>query len=147
MSQVSVRDVLFDFAAPTEVSPKNRIIGFIALQRLGRIAIVFFPLVIATAALAGARLDDSRFPIGIIMVWLLAASDLVINSVVDAERDKRKWPLSPLASTDLKIRGSTLFYYTGWNIVRDSTCSVQLAQYSNSAFDFNTWIYLCAVYA
>jgi 4-hydroxybenzoate polyprenyltransferase len=32
------------------------------------------------------------------VVWLLVASDHVVNDVVDAERDKRKWPLRPLAS-------------------------------------------------
>jgi hypothetical protein len=58
VSQVSVADILFDFAAPTEVSLRNRIIGFIALQRLAIIAIIPLPIVIDTAALAGVRLDD-----------------------------------------------------------------------------------------
>ena len=98
MSQVSVGDILFGFAAPTEVSLRNRIIGFIALQRLAAIVVRSLPLVIATAALAGMRLDDPRFPFGIIMVWLLVASNSVVNGVVDSERDKLKWPLRPLAT-------------------------------------------------
>jgi len=32
------------------------------------------------------------------MAWLVVASTLVVNGVVDAERDKQKWPLRPLAS-------------------------------------------------
>ncbi|MGB8310892.1 MAG: hypothetical protein WCE81_03385 [Halobacteriota archaeon] len=75
---------------PTEVSLRNRIIGFIELQRPALNVIYSFPLVISTAALAGARLDDPRLPIGIIMVYLLMAANLVINDLVDAERDKRK---------------------------------------------------------
>jgi len=103
VSQVSIGDVLFDFAAPTEVSLRNRIIGFIALQRLAIIAIIPLPIVIATAALACVRLDDPRFPLGIIMVWLLVASNHVVNSVADAERDKRKWPLATIGNgVDLK---------------------------------------------
>jgi len=45
VSQVSVGNVLFDFAASTEASLRNRIIAFIALQRLAVIVIAFFPLV------------------------------------------------------------------------------------------------------
>jgi len=58
MSQVSVREVLFGHAAPAEPTLKNRIIGFIELQRPAIIVLPFFPLVFSTAALAGARLDD-----------------------------------------------------------------------------------------
>jgi 4-hydroxybenzoate polyprenyltransferase len=90
--------VLFCYASPTEVSLKNKIIALIALQRLAIIVIMFFPLVLAAAALAGVRLDDPRLAFGLIIVWLLVASDHVINDVVDAERDKMKWPLRPLAS-------------------------------------------------
>ena len=43
------------------------------------------------------------------MVWLLVASDLIINSVVDAERDKRKWPLRPLASGLISKSEGTLY--------------------------------------
>ena len=49
MSQVSVRDVLFDWAAPTEVSLRNKIIALISLQRLAVIVTVFFPLVMAAS--------------------------------------------------------------------------------------------------
>jgi len=98
VSQVSIGDVLFGWAAPTEVSLKNRIIALIALQRPATIVLGFFPLAMAAAALAGARFDDPRFPFGLIMVWLLVSSDHVINDVFDAERDKRKWPLRPLAT-------------------------------------------------
>ena len=109
MSQVSVGDVLFGWTAPTKVSLRNRIIGFIVLQRLAVIVIGFFPLTMAAAALAGARLDDPRFPFGLIMVWLLVASTHVINGVVDAERDKQKWPLRPLASGLILKSEGTLY--------------------------------------
>ena len=98
VSQVSIGDILFDLATPTEVSLRNRIIGFIALQRLAIIAVRSLPLVIATAALAGMRLDDPRVPFGLIAMWLLTASSNVVNSVVEAERDNLKWPLRPLAT-------------------------------------------------
>ena len=51
MSQVSVGEVLFGWGAPAEVSLKNRIIGFISMQRPAITVIYSFPLVISTAAL------------------------------------------------------------------------------------------------
>ena len=52
VSQVSVGEVLFGHAAPAEPTLKNRIIGFIELQRPAIIVLPFFPLVFSTAALA-----------------------------------------------------------------------------------------------
>ena len=148
MSQVSIGDVLFGWAAPTEVSLKNRIIALIALQRPATIVLGFFPLAMAQRLCAGARLDDPRFPFGLIMVWLLVSSDHVINDVFDAERDKRKWPAAAIGNgVHLKIRGGTLFYYTGRNSVHHSTCGLQLAQCSNNAFGCCTCIYLWTLYA
>jgi 4-hydroxybenzoate polyprenyltransferase len=103
--------VLFGWGAPTEVSLRNRIIGFIELQRPAIIVFYSFPLVISTAALAGARLDDPRWPIGLVMLWLLMAANLVINDVVDAERDKRKWALRPLATGLISKTEATLYVF------------------------------------
>ena len=111
MSQVSVGEVLFGWGAPTEVSLKNRIIGFISMQRPAITVIYSFPLVISTAALAGARLDDPRFPIGLVMVYLLMAANLVINDFVDAERDNRKWSLRPLATGLISKTEATLYIF------------------------------------
>jgi 4-hydroxybenzoate polyprenyltransferase len=91
---------------------KNRIIRFIELQRPVINVIGFFPLVMAAAALAGGRLDDPRFPFGLIMVYLLVASNLVVNDRVDAERDKRKWPLRPLATGLISNTEATLYIFT-----------------------------------
>ena len=45
------------------------------------------------------------------MVWLLVASNHVVNSVVDAERDKRKWPLRPLATGLISKTEATLYIF------------------------------------
>ncbi len=75
------------------------------------IAIRSLPLVVATAALAGMRLSDPRVPFGLIAMWLLTASSNVVNSVVDAERDKLKWPLRPLATGLISKTEATLYIF------------------------------------
>ncbi len=94
-SQVSVADVLFNQAVPTEHSFRNTIIGLISLQRIA-ILIMILPIVIAPMALAGGRFDDPRFPFLLIMWWFVWAASNVLNDISDAERDKRKWPQRPL---------------------------------------------------
>ncbi len=111
MSQVSVREVLLGWGAPNEVSPRNRIIGFIELQRPLINVIGFFPLVIAAAALAGGRLDDPRSPFGLVMVYFLVASSLIVNDLCDSERDKLKWPLRPLATGLISKTEATLYMF------------------------------------
>ncbi len=111
MPQVSVGDILFGFAAPTEVSLRNRIIGFIVLQRLAAIGSKVLPTCNCYSGFVGMRLDDPRFPFAIITVWLLTASNSVVNSVVDAERDKLKWPLRPLATGLISKTEATLYIF------------------------------------
>jgi geranylgeranylglycerol-phosphate geranylgeranyltransferase len=105
---------------------RNKIIGFIALQRLAGIVVLPLPLVIATAALAGMRLDDPRFPVGIITVWLLVASNSVVNGVVDAERDKLKWPLRPLTTGLISKTEATLYSF----ILAGSAFAILLAVFN-----------------
>ncbi|HXY87030.1 MAG TPA: UbiA family prenyltransferase [Candidatus Acidoferrales bacterium] len=111
MSQVSIGEVLFGHAAPAEPTLKNRIIGFVELQRPAIIVLPFFPLVFSTAALAGARLDDPRWPIGLVMVYLLTAANLIINDLGDAERDQQKWPQRPLATGLISKNEATLYVF------------------------------------
>jgi len=107
-AQVSAADVLFYRNAPTERSFRNRIIGLIALPGAG-IDIVSLPLAIGTAALAGARFDDLRLLPLLVIVFLAAGVANMVNDIVDAERDKAKWPLRPLA-TGLLSRSEAVLY-------------------------------------
>ena len=90
-------DVLFGYAAPKEASLKNRIIGLIALQRVG-VVVMGLPLALGPAALAGGRVNDPRLPFGLVAVWLLVAAMHTMNDIVDLERDTKKFPMRPLPS-------------------------------------------------
>jgi len=96
-AKLSAADVLFLRNAPTERSFRNRIIGLIALPGVG-IDIAVLPLALGVAALAGARFTDPRLLSLLVIVFLANEVVCVVNDIVDAERDKTKWPLRPLAS-------------------------------------------------
>ena len=96
-AKVSVSDVLICRTAPTERSFRNKIVGFIALPGIG-IDIAALPLVIGIAALAGAKFDDLRLLQLLVLVFLAAGVANITNDIIDAERDKTKWPQKPLAT-------------------------------------------------
>ena len=96
-AQVSAADVLFSRNAPTEHSFRNKIVGLIALPGVG-IDIAVLPLAIGTAALAGVKFDDLRLLPLLVVTFLATSVVCVTNDIIDAERDKTKWPLKPLAS-------------------------------------------------
>ena len=114
-AQVSAADVLFYRNAPTEPSFRNRIIGLIALPGIG-IDITVLPLAIGTAALAGARFDDLRLLPLLVTVFLAAGVANMVNDIVDAERDKAKWPLRPLA-TGLLSRSEAVLFTAIWVVI------------------------------
>jgi 4-hydroxybenzoate polyprenyltransferase len=106
-TRVSVADVLSGIAAPPKRSSRNRIVGFITLQRVGLcVAVLPFPL--GVAALAGAKFNLELLPL-IIVAFLGGTAASMTNDIVDMERDKRKWPLKPLA-TGLVSRSEAVFY-------------------------------------
>jgi len=107
-AQVSATDVLILRTAPTERSFRNRIIGFIALLGIV-ICLTYLPYALGTAALAGARFDDLRLLPLLVVVFLAGAVTNMTNDVIDAERDKTKWPLKPLA-TGLISKSEAVFY-------------------------------------
>ena len=93
----SVADVLFGQAAPTEVSFRNKVIGFISLQHVAP-TILFLPITLGTMALAGIQFGDPRLLLVIIIALLGSFAVNVINDIVDMDRDKWKWPQRPLSS-------------------------------------------------
>ena len=105
---MSVADVLFGQATPTEPSLRNKIIAFITLQRVA-VNIIFLPVILGAFALAGGRFDDPRLPFALIVAWLISATGNIINDIVDAERDKRKWPLRPLPNRLIPRSAATLY--------------------------------------
>jgi len=107
-AKLSASDVLICRTAPTERSFRNKIIGFIALPGLG-IAIAVLPLVIGIAALAGARLDDLRLLQLLVLTFIAAGVANITNDIIDAERDKTKWPHKPLA-TGLISKSEAVLY-------------------------------------
>jgi geranylgeranylglycerol-phosphate geranylgeranyltransferase len=105
---VSASDVLICRMAPAERSFRNRIIGLIALPGLGT-DIAVLPAVIGLAALSGASYTDPRLLLLIVVVYLAGCVTNITNDIVDAERDKEKWPLRPLA-TGLLSRSEAVLY-------------------------------------
>ena len=114
-AQVSAADVLFYRNAPIERSFRNRIIGLIALPGVGT-DIVVLPLAIGTAALAGARFNDLRLLPLLVIVFLALGVANMVNDIVDAERDKTKWPLRPLA-TGLLSRSEAVLFTAIWVVI------------------------------
>jgi 4-hydroxybenzoate polyprenyltransferase len=104
----SVEQILWDHAAPTERTFRNKIIGLVALLRIMETSIGFL-FVIAAAALAGESFRDSRFPFLLIAAWFILAASMIVNDIADAERDKQRWPLRPLANGLLSKSEATLY--------------------------------------
>ncbi len=96
-AKVSAPDVLICRMAPIERSFQNRIIGLIALLGVGT-GIGVLPGVIGVTALAGASFTDLRLIPLVLIMFLAAGVANMINDIIDAQRDKTKWPLRPLAA-------------------------------------------------
>jgi len=104
---ISLRDILFGFASPKEMTLKNRILGFIELQRPAVIA-MGTPFALAGAVLAERQVSITwqqiisqkltPYVLGLISVWLLIGAMHVINSTIDVERDKTKFPMRSLVT-------------------------------------------------
>ena len=107
-AKVSGSDVFFGIAAPLEHSFRNKIVGLISLLAPG-IAIAILPLVIGIAALEGVKFNDLRLLQLLVIMFLVAGVGNMTNDIVDAERDKKKYPLRPLA-TGLISKSQAILY-------------------------------------
>jgi 4-hydroxybenzoate polyprenyltransferase len=107
-AQVSASDVFFGIAAPSGHSFRNKIVGLIALFGIG-FGIAILPLVIGIAALAGASFTDPRLLLLLVVMFLVVGVGNMTNDIIDAERDKTKYPLRPLA-TGLLSRSEAVLY-------------------------------------
>jgi 4-hydroxybenzoate polyprenyltransferase len=107
-AHVSASDVLICRTAPTQRSFRNKTIGLIALLGIG-IDIAILPPALGVAALAGASFTDPRLLPLLVVVFLAGAVGNMTNDIIDAERDKTKWPLRPLA-TGLLSRSEAVLY-------------------------------------
>ena len=105
---VSASEVLNGHAAPAEPSLRNKLIGFITLQRVA-VNVIFFLNVIGLIALAGGQFNGVLLFFMFLVVYLISAAGNILNDIVDYERDKRKWPLRPLA-TGLISRSAAALY-------------------------------------
>ncbi len=104
----SVSDVLLGIAAPLEHTFRNRILGLVSLMRLG-FGITLLPMVLGVAALAGIPVTDSVL-LPVCVVAILAGGVVTgTNDIIDAQRDKEKWPKKPLASGLISKSGAVLF--------------------------------------
>jgi len=83
--------------APTEVSFRNKVIGFISLQHAAP-TILFLPVILGTMALAGVQFSDAQLLLVIIIALLGSYAVNIMNDIVDKDRDKWKWTLRPLSS-------------------------------------------------
>jgi len=107
-TKVSASDVLMLKMAPAERSFRNKIVGLIALTGLG-LDVLVLPFVIGTAALSGASFNDLRLLPLLFVVIIAAGVANITNDIIDAERDKTKWPLKPL-STGLISKSEAVIY-------------------------------------
>ena len=107
-AKVKASDVFFGIAAPSEHSFRNKILGLVSLLAPG-IAIAILPLVIGIAALQGVKFDDLKLLQLLIIMFLVAGVGNMTNDIVDAERDKRKYPLRPLATGLISKSGAILY--------------------------------------
>jgi len=115
---VSLRDILFGFASPKEMTLKNRILGFIELQRPAVIA-MGTPFALAGAVLAERQMSITwqqiisqkltPYVLGLISVWLLIGAMHAINSTIDVERDKTKFPMRSLVTGLIKRWEATVY--------------------------------------
>ena len=80
-TRVSAADVLFGIAAPPERSFRNKIVGLIALQRMG-INIGVLPLPLGMAALSGASFNDLRLLPLLIVTFLACGVAVITNDVL-----------------------------------------------------------------
>jgi 4-hydroxybenzoate polyprenyltransferase len=103
-----VSEVLFGNAASAEPSLRNKVIGYITLQRIA-VNVIFFFNLIGFVALAGEQFNSRLLFFMFIVIYLTSADGNIINDIVDYERDKRKWPLRPLA-TGLISRSAAALY-------------------------------------
>lgn len=107
-ARVSAADVLLGIAAPQERTFRNKIIGLITLQRLG-FCITILPLPLGVAALAGVGVNDPVLLPLCIVAFLAVGVVVGTNDLIDAKRDKRKWPKKPLATGLISKSEAVLF--------------------------------------
>lgn len=111
-NKIPTIELLFNYAMYTERTLKNRIIAFVCEQRPPP-AIMGVPIVIGSATLALGHLPSLAQLVKIIVsAYLIVSGMHVINDVVDAERDKRKWPTRAVP-TGLIKRSELAAYGTG----------------------------------
>ncbi|UCG82802.1 MAG: UbiA family prenyltransferase [Dehalococcoidia bacterium] len=108
--KTAIFDFLLNWGLPhSESTIKNRILGFISEQR-PLVAAMLFPAVLACATLALTRFPDlGDVAVILIVVYLAVACMHVLNDLIDADRDRMKWPLRPLP-TGLVSRGEAAIY-------------------------------------
>lgn len=114
-TQVSVADVFFGRGAPTARSFRNKIVGLIEMQGIG-INVLVMPIALSTAVLAGAKLTDPHILPLLVVTFLAMGVANMTNDINDAERDKAKWPLRPLA-TGLVSKSEALLCVAIWAVL------------------------------
>ena len=95
--KTAILDFLLNWGlSRSERTLKNRVLGFISEQR-PLVAAMLFPAVLACATLVLGRFPDLRDIVVMLVVTYFAVACMhVLNDVIDADRDKMKWPLRPL---------------------------------------------------
>lgn len=107
----SATEVLFGHAAPVERSLRNKLIGFLALNRIAA-NMLALPAVLCITALAGGSFSDPRIFILFMVVLLVFISGNAMNDIHDSDRDKQKWPRRPLASGLISRSVATVYAIT-----------------------------------
>jgi len=162
-----VKKAIFDFLlnwglSRSERTLKNRILGFISEQR-PLVAAMLFPAVLACATLALGKFPDLRdVVVMLVVIYLAVACMHVLNDVIDADRDKMKWPLRPLPTglvgrveaTIYALAMGTIslalaFYYFNWQFPLIVTLTLVLGciytAYTRDRIGYLTLIFIPAL--
>lgn len=85
------------------------------MQGIG-INVLVMPIALSTAVLAGAKLTDPHILPLLVVTFLAMGVANMTNDINDAERDKAKWPLRPLA-TGLVSKSEALLCVAIWAVL------------------------------
>lgn len=109
VKMTNIMGILYGMGIPKGEGLKNKLLGFICMQRPA-IAVMGPLMFFAASALAIGRIPSwEALFFGSIAVYLLTASEHSIDDTIDKEIDKVKWPTRPLPSEALSRKTGGLY--------------------------------------
>ncbi len=108
-SIIKIMGILYGQGIPKGTSFKNKLLGFICLQRPA-IAIMGPLMFLAAGFLALGKLPSlDTIILGFIAVYALSAAEHTVDDTIDKEIDKKKWPERPLPTETISRKNAALY--------------------------------------